>query len=724
VASKARPSKLEERSLSHALWPLGAPLAAVVVLGLAHLASWSLLAAAAAATAWFCIGTRLGHRRTGAWLVQVARHPFIIAASFLAVVAFTAISHVFATDPLLASAPRASKPTLWYLVAVSIVAAVGLMPVIWIRARRRVSSALPSVGSRLGPWSRRRLLVLNVSCLICLLVGVSLAVLAARASSWPIEWSRGAVYLVLLASVCAFIASMSCYAITIPRYVVSALLIAAAGMASVGFILNWRLPISRDAEVRVLAFLLLSAALVVRVERRLWSWQRPAALIPWFYPPEDRALPLRSLPSRVAFAGALTATAAVFFASFTATSSSRPVNLGDTPENVILVATGIGQPIALDRAKLRADKSERRRLALQFAPLLVAPSTRDRRRPVSPWRPVDVGEFLKDSTLLGWDRRPAQNVPTTSPRAASDLPSSCPGGTPSPCYVITHRCPPTKGWPATRQARSNRLDGLPEMLECSLQSGVYKESMDRRTENAPAFARLVIRDGTASGSRPFVIGSNSDNATLARRTTVLIQYWYLYTYDDWRSTALMGDLRQFHEADWEAITVGLADHEPLFVAYSAHCGGTWTPWLETPVGTNESTHPVAFVAYGSQAMYPVGDSAPAPDWASCLPIGGRRLSSMTLGFNVVEHVGEGVVYETAGADLTLVDTQDAPMTFPGKWGLQSGIVFYPAVPWANPVLLAGDTGGPPTPSLQPLWFSPLRTILGASGNYERVSTNW
>ena len=60
---------------------------------------------------------------------------------------------------------------------------------------------------------------------------------------------------------------------------------------------------------------------------------------------------------------------------------------------------------------------------------------------------------------------------------------------------------------------------------------------------------------------------------------VLVQYWLFYYYDDWiargRSSA---SLRQSHEADWEVVTVGFDDREPLFVSFSSHCGGTWVPW--------------------------------------------------------------------------------------------------------------------------------------------------
>ena len=110
----------------------------------------------------------------------------------------------------------------------------------------------------------------------------------------------------------------------------------------------------------------------------------------------------------------------------------------------------------------------------------------------------------------------------------------------------------------------------------------------------------------------------------------LIQYWVFYRYDDWRAW-LGNGLRQWHEGDWEWVTVGVSDREPLFVAYSAHCGGRWREWNkvgaldggrtsagELVAGNPLTTghHALVFVAEGSHAMYPDPRDV-APNWKSC-----------------------------------------------------------------------------------------------------------
>ncbi len=70
---------------------------------------------------------------------------------------------------------------------------------------------------------------------------------------------------------------------------------------------------------------------------------------------------------------------------------------------------------------------------------------------------------------------------------------------------------------------------------------------------------------------------------------VVVQYWQYSLVDDWRSTprgvTLPGGrrvplpvIRQHHEGDWEAVTVGLSADTPLFVDWSAHCAGEWRPF--------------------------------------------------------------------------------------------------------------------------------------------------
>jgi hypothetical protein len=86
--------------------------------------------------------------------------------------------------------------------------------------------------------------------------------------------------------------------------------------------------------------------------------------------------------------------------------------------------------------------------------------------------------------------------------------------------------------------------------------------------------------------------------------TRIVQYWVFYNYDVFDR----GVVAQWHQSDWEQITVGIADGRPdedgrpVFVGYSSHCFGAWLPWSQVLVA--DRTHPIVWVALGTHANYP------------------------------------------------------------------------------------------------------------------------
>jgi hypothetical protein len=82
----------------------------------------------------------------------------------------------------------------------------------------------------------------------------------------------------------------------------------------------------------------------------------------------------------------------------------------------------------------------------------------------------------------------------------------------------------------------------------------------------------------------------------------VLQYWCFYVYNDWANT---------HEADFEVAMVFIpaGTETPNRVVLSSHEGGTWRSWSRTTrmndegVVADAGTHPVAYVARGSHAMY-------------------------------------------------------------------------------------------------------------------------
>jgi hypothetical protein len=85
---------------------------------------------------------------------------------------------------------------------------------------------------------------------------------------------------------------------------------------------------------------------------------------------------------------------------------------------------------------------------------------------------------------------------------------------------------------------------------------------------------------------------------------VVLQYWFLYAMNDWRTTfAGVND----HEADWEAVTVYLADvpegPRPAWVAVSAHdgAGDDLRRRWDDPDLRIVDDHPVIYVGAGSHS---------------------------------------------------------------------------------------------------------------------------
>lgn len=87
---------------------------------------------------------------------------------------------------------------------------------------------------------------------------------------------------------------------------------------------------------------------------------------------------------------------------------------------------------------------------------------------------------------------------------------------------------------------------------------------------------------------------------------VCLQYWFFYAMNDWRST--FGGIND-HEADWEMVTIYLADPDdggsprPAWVAFSSHdySGDDLRRRWDDPELRREGTHPLVFAGAGSHS---------------------------------------------------------------------------------------------------------------------------
>ena len=293
------------------------------------------------------------------------------------------------------------------------------------------------------------------------------------------------------------------------------------------------------------------------------------------------------------------------------------------------------------------------------------------------WTPIPVDDYLgPDAHLLGPD---GANEPA---RTLADLRRTCPGGPQDACWHVTIDCP-HGGDPCARGHED---------------------------------PRTFVRDGAAyvrvlRSSRPNVDGAGAVFASVPPRLramglSTLVQYWFFYRYDEWRAPIPAGTLAQRHEGDWEAVMVGLAPARPLFVAYSAHCGGHWLPWDRirvSPISTPR-THPLVAVAEGSHANYPRAGPQ-TPNWESCTGMPAGAADVLTYAANVRERTD----YDRQWYPDRLIQARAdrLPMSFPGTWGQNDRSVLENFAHHRT----SKSGGGPKSPPLQPLWADPVRTVF-------------
>jgi hypothetical protein len=327
--------------------------------------------------------------------------------------------------------------------------------------------------------------------------------------------------------------------------------------------------------------------------------------------------------------------------------------------------------------------ASREELARRFSPVLEF-------TPSQLWEPVAVRDFVEASSLH-WT-----NGAQVKPRGSvsmDDLGRECARGVTTPCYELRLGCSAKQS-----DGTGNCARGAKQGPGLAVGGHAYVRVLPWRT-----VAGYPRRPG-----RPAPFGG---------QTKTLVQYWLFYFYDDWRAQTLYGDLRQTHEGDWEAVTVGLSATEPLFVAYSSHCGGTWRDWADVRLAQPNGKqirgewHPMVGVAEGSQANYPEPDEARAPNWARCAGIPSNKASAATFAYNVRDQTGEWRALALPDTGLELVSERDDVMGFPGYWGVNASATFETKL--GKEYTLQDGGRGPAGPPYQALWAEPLERIFCA-----------
>ncbi|MGI8505888.1 MAG: hypothetical protein ACR2MK_03625 [Solirubrobacteraceae bacterium] len=215
---------------------------------------------------------------------------------------------------------------------------------------------------------------------------------------------------------------------------------------------------------------------------------------------------------------------------------------------------------------------------------------------------------------------------------------------------------------------------------------------------------------------------------------VCLQYWFFYAMNDWRSTfSGVND----HEADWELVTVYLADRadgppEPAWVAFSSHDhhGDYLRRRWDDPDLRRHGDHAVVFAGAGSHSgAFVPGDyviSVDPPSLRKVIALG-RRLQRLlapwrdetriAAGFGIpfVDYArGDGVAigpgHDAAWSATVIDDETPWVRDYRGLWGLDTEDPFggerAPSGPryerdgsvrqaWANPLGWAGLLKEPP-----------------------------
>lgn len=335
-------------------------------------------------------------------------------------------------------------------------------------------------------------------------------------------------------------------------------------------------------------------------------------------------------------------------------------------------------------------------LAAAYSPVLAL--TRGER-----WSPVPFDGYAEGAVLSG----PLPKPPPAGQSAAEKLDVSCPRLSSAPCFRLSIRCP-----------AGNRACAEPNPHHGRSDEGLYREGavyvrVARRGAEEQLEERRNTEDVRRSDRWPPKLFRGE--GPYAKRLSILLQYWYFYRYDEWETHVFAGKLVQRHEGDWEAVTVGLSEAEPLFVAYSAHCAGTWVPWEEAELSDRlgSRTHPLVAVAEGSHANYPRADQKRSPDWAGCQGAPAGTTTLLSYASNIRDKTEYGWEWYPAEGGIHLVSESEAPMSFPGYWGASEGTTLYGFFKATE----LGRGHGPETPSEQPLWRTPVTKIF--CGNYSQ-----
>jgi hypothetical protein len=425
-------------------------------------------------------------------------------------------------------------------------------------------------------------------------------------------------------------------------------------------------------------------------------WGRPAGWV-------ARCARVVALSSAAAGAAALVGVAFLLWASV-----SGYINRALLDEGVLGYAT------TADATLPPVTIADGQRLAAAYSPFMEFAG--DER-----WGPSKVQPFLKDAFVVEPDgtTEPASAILDETSRASG----AC--RTARQCKVVLADCD-AQEQPGT--CSSADCHAATCVRPCKLWSLPCAAPVRAERADPVLYAHVVRNPLGAAG---VAAADQARLPDLLRDTSVVVQYWAFYRYDDWHAWPF-DEFRQWHDGDWESVTIGFSAHEPLFAAFSSHCGGTWVPWPNVDTvrtvsdakghlqlapddaALGETSHLVVYVGRGSHAMYPISTPR-APDWATCK----KKWNALTWVATWGPSQSLAVTETMPGPDSNMplgprpiVVSDTTPwLKYRGWWSSGDHMTILPRIPKGQKDCSAACTGGPDAPSAKPEWHDPLGVIF-------------
>jgi hypothetical protein len=365
------------------------------------------------------------------------------------------------------------------------------------------------------------------------------------------------------------------------------------------------------------------------------------------------------------------------------------------------------------------------RLARNFVPFILL--TADER-----WRPSAIQHFLTDAVII--DERGSVHPARQLLSAKNRFPACAKPAT--TCEVFLPRCqyPSASCGEETQQQTEavgvcrHAAGCVPGVESCRLPTYACADPDEAEKADPVLYAHVIPDPLRRAGVSPTALL----RAPL-RGLRVIVQYWAFFRYDDWKAWPRRA-FHQWHDGDWESVSLGFSETEPLFAAFSSHCGGSWvrwsgvtklpgvlngSPYLDYREGPSARGHLLVFSGEGSHAMYNSSRPRP-PDWSTCPGRDWPRLAWVaTWGPSrsaaITEKLPDGGGYRRIDPRVEVISDNDSEqpawVRFAGRWSAGDHLEIFWGKRFGRRDCAEACVGGPEGPAAKQEWKDPVGHIF-------------